>query len=107
MHSTERNRLVSTMTVKRARALGVVLKCGICLALLTLLLVIGNAREKDGVALEAGNGMPHSAAIAILPSAAAHRKEVFDDRRARYAGNATERTLAETAPVASVEAYAP
>ena len=95
------------MTVESARGLGVVVKCGICLALLTLLLVIGSARENDGVTPEAGNGAPHAAAVAMLPSAAAHRKAVFDDRRARLAGNASERTIVETAPVASFEAYAP
>ena len=107
MHSKERQRTVAAMTCESARALGVVVKCSICLALLTLVLVIGSVRENDGATPEAGNGAPHAAAVAMQPSAAAHRKAVFDDRRARLAGNASERTLAETAPAASVEAYAP
>jgi hypothetical protein len=107
MNSTERQRLVSTMADEPTRALGVVLKCGICLALLTLLVVIGGAREKEGAAPEARGSAPHSAAVAKLPSAAAHRKEVFDDRRARFAGNASERNIAGTAPVAHAETYVP
>jgi len=107
MHTTERQRLVSTMAVEPAHAVGVVLKCGICLALLTLLLVIGSARENDEVAPEAVGSAPHAAAPAIVPSAAAHRKAVFDDRRARFAGNASERTLAGMASGAPAEPYAP
>ena len=107
MHTTEHQRLVSTMTVEPAHALGVVLKCGICLALLILLMVIGSARETDGAAPEARGSAPHSAAVAIVPSAAAHRKAVFDDRRARFAGNASDRTLAGAVPVAPAEPYAP
>jgi len=107
MHTTERQQVVSTMAVEPAHAVGVVLKCGICLALLALLLVIGSARENDGVAPEAAGSAPHAAAVAIVPSAAAHRKAVFDDRRARFAGNASDRTLAGAVPVAPAEPYAP
>jgi len=107
MHSRERQRLVSTMTVDRAHALGVVLKCSVCLALLTLLLVIGSAREDDGTAPAAAGSALHAAAVPIVPSAAAHRKAVFDDRRARFAGDAHDRVLAGAVPVAPTEPYAP
>jgi len=107
VNTTERQKLLSTMADTPTRTLGVVLKCGICLALLILLMVIGSARENDGVAPEARGTAPHSAAVAIVPSAAAHRKAVFDERRARFAGNASERTLAGTAPGAPAEPYAP
>jgi len=107
MQTTERKQLVSTMTVEPAHALGVVLKCGVCLALLTLLLVIGSFREDDGTAPEARGGAPHAAAVAGSSGAAAHRKEVFEERRARFAGNASNRTFAGVASVAPAEPYAP
>jgi len=107
MHTTERQQVVSTMTAEPARALGAVLKCGVCLALLTLLLVIGNSREDDGAAPEARGSASQAPAVARLPAAATHRKAVFDDRRARFAGNASDRTLAGAVPVAPAEPYAP
>jgi hypothetical protein len=107
MHTTERQQVVSTMTVEPARALGVVLKCGIYLALLILLMVIGSAREDDGVAPEARGSASQAQAVARLPAAAAHRKAVFDDRRARFENADPERTLAGMAPGAPTEPYAP
>ena len=107
MHTTERQQVVSTMTVEPARALGVVLKCGICLALLILLMVIGSARENDGVAPEVRGSASQAQAVARLPAAAAHRKAVFDDRRARFEDAASQRMLAGVAPVAPSEPYAP
>ncbi len=106
MQTTERQRLISTMTVEPAHAVAAALKCGVCLALLTLLLVIGSTSKYDATASEARRSAP-AAAAARLPSAAAHRKAVFDDRRARFAGNASERTLAGRAQDAPAEAYAP
>ena len=107
MNTTRRQRLVSTMSDEPTYALGVVLKCGICLALLTLLVVIGSTREEDGVASDARGSAPHAMAAAKFGGAAAHRKEVFDERRARFAGNASERSVGKTAPVADAQAYVP
>jgi hypothetical protein len=100
VNMTERQKLLSNMADAPTHAFAVVLKCAVCLALLTLLVVIGSTREKDGVAPEARGSAPHAMSAAKLSGAAAHRKEVFDDRRARFAGNAPERHVAGTAPVA-------
>jgi hypothetical protein len=107
MNTTERQRLLSTMADAPTQALAVVLKCAVCLALLTLLVVVGGNRETDGVAPGARGSAPYAASAAELSGAATHRKEVFDERRARFAGNASERRVAETAPAADVEAHAP
>ena len=107
MHSKERQRLVSTMTVESGRAFGAVLKSGICLALLILLWVIGSAKNDDGVLPLASHSAPETAAVAIVPSAAAYRKEVFDDRRARFAGNASARSFARPESGAHAEPYGP
>jgi hypothetical protein len=107
VNTTERQQLLSNMADAPTYALAVVLKCSVCLALLTLLVVIGSTRGKDGVAPETRGSTLHAMSAARLSSAAAHRKAVFDDRRARFAGNASERTLAGTAPGAPAEPYAP
>ena len=41
MNTTKRKGLVSILSDETAYGLGVVLKCGVCLALMTLLVVIG------------------------------------------------------------------
>jgi hypothetical protein len=107
MHTTERQQVVSTMTVEPARALGVVLKCGVCLALLILLMVIGSAREDDTAAPQVRGSASQAQAVARLPAAAAHRKAVFDDRRARFEDTDSERIVAGMAPGAPAEPYAP
>jgi hypothetical protein len=107
MNTTKRQRLVSTLSDESTRALGVVLKCGICLALLTLLVVIGVSEEKVGVPADALDSVSHAASAAKLSGAAAHRKEVFDERRARFAGSASEHLVAKTAPAADDQAYVP
>jgi hypothetical protein len=107
MNTTKRQRLVSAMSDERTRGLGVVLKCGVCLALLTLLVAIGVGNGTDGDRANARRNVPLAAPAAKLTTAAAHRKEVFDERRARFTGNASERPVDETAAVAPAEAYVP
>jgi hypothetical protein len=107
VNMTERQKLVSNMADAPTHALAVVLKCAVCLVLLTLLVVIGSTREEGGVAPEARGSAPHALSAAKLSGAAAHRKEVFDERRARFAGNAPERHVAGTAPVAGPQPYVP
>ena len=107
MNTTKRKGLVSILSDEPAYGLGVVLKCGVCLALLTLLVVIGVSEGTDGDRANARRTVPHAAPAAKLTAAAAHRKEVFDERRARFAGTASERPVDETASVAPAEAYVP
>ncbi len=90
MQTTERQRLVSTMSVAPTYGLGSVLKCGICLAFLLLLVAIGSAREQAPIAQEARKDAPHSKSAAGMYGAAAHRKEVFDGRRAKLMSKASE-----------------
>jgi len=96
MNATRLQRLASISPDEPARCVGVVVKCGICLAVLTLLVVIGNQQE-GGVGLETRGSAPYAASAARLAGAATHRKEVFDERRARFTGSETDRNVAETA----------
>jgi hypothetical protein len=106
MNTTERQRLASTMSNEPTHALGVVLKCGICLALLTLLVAIGGSWVNDGGATETRDSAPHATSAAKLTGAAAHRKEVFDERRARFDSNVSVGQFAAVTPYAEAKAYA-
>jgi len=83
MHTYERARLMQTMNDERAVRVGTAVKCGACIAFLALLAAIGAA---------GGDVTPkHSAIVerAHTPNpvrAEAHRKAVFDERRARVEG---------------------
>ena len=107
MNSKEREQLVKSHANERAGSpraeapgrkgrwypesashLGLMLKCGVCLALVALLVVIGSGEEKAGTARDGRSDAAHPAAVTKSSTAAAHRKEVFDDRRARFEGNA-------------------
>ena len=107
MQNAERQRLVSTMSHEPAHALASVLKCGICLALLVLLAVIGGYPARDTTPQEARNAMPRSAAATKAFSAEAHRKEVLDERRAKFAGHESDPGAADLALAARVDVVAP
>jgi hypothetical protein len=107
VNTAERKRLVWTTSNEPTHSLEVILKCGVCLALLALLIVIGSAEEQGGVAQEARSSAAHPASVAKSSSAAAHRKEVFDGRRARFEGNASERDIAGPALATHAEVIAP
>jgi hypothetical protein len=87
--------------------LGVVVKCGVCLALLILLAVIGSADEQDWTSQEVHGSAQPSASVAHGSSAAAHRKELFDSRRAKFSGNASGRGFAVRPLAAHADAAAP
>ena len=79
MLTAERQRLILSMPHGSGRALWVVLKCGLCLAALMLLVLVGTAFEQDRVPQEAHKVASHSASRVET-----HRKEVFDGRRADF-----------------------
>ena len=107
VHATERRRLVANLYREPACAVAVVLKCGACLALLILLAVIGAADGKDGIEQDGAHGAPHSAPPVKLSGSAAHRKEIFDGRRARFLANASGRDVASRSVVSHVDMRAP
>jgi hypothetical protein len=106
MNSMERQRLVSTLSDEPAHALGVVLKCCIGLFLLTLLVAIGGGWGNDGTATVSRGDSQHAEAASHPGNAAAHRREVFDERRARFESKASADQYAAVAPFAEANAYA-
>ena len=90
MHSTERQMLVSSMSAESGPSFGVLVISGICFALLSLM-AVADAVEKGAAVPQARSTPPQSASAAILPSAAVHRKTVFDDRRVKFMSTASER----------------
>ena len=61
------------------------MKCGAALAVLTLLAVIGNSGSDTGVPAAAGTVGP-AASVQSRGPAAAHRRQVFAERRAAWQG---------------------
>jgi hypothetical protein len=85
MQASELERLMQTMNDERAVRVGAAVKCGACLAFLALLAAIG-AGAGDG---NAASRQAAYAAAAHAPNpvrAEAHRKAIFDERRARFEG---------------------
>ena len=93
--TSERQRLCSTMANEPARTLGAVLKCGICIAMVTLLILIGSSGEQEDAAKSASVQALHQQWAARASSAAAHRKEVLEARRTRFAGSDSAQAAAE------------
>ena len=90
MQNAERNRLVRNAS-GASTAAGVVIKCCIGLGIVTLLALMGAETPGDNAV------MPDASQIArAMPaaqddsSAAAHRKRIFDERRARADGLANQ-----------------
>jgi hypothetical protein len=95
MQASERERLMQSMNDKRAVRVGAAVKSGACLAFLALLAVNG-AGAPDG---DAASQQTASAAAAHAPNpvrAEAHRKAVFDERRARFDGTPHSLAIAPT-----------
>ena len=106
MLTSERERLVSTMSHEPASALGIVVKYGGCVALAALLIVAA-VRGNEDVAGDARASASYSEPAAKASTAAAHRKEVFDARRARFAAKASGLDAAGITPITRAEAFAP
>jgi len=107
MQTTERQHLIETMSQPPMRPLAAVLKCVACLAFLFLLVIIGNSRDDAALGERA-----RPAAARVSPSgqasdAEAHRKELFDTRRARFTGHPPEGDVADSTKVTPAAAAEP
>jgi hypothetical protein len=102
MHSKERQQLVEFYSRearrslappergsnKSASLLALMLKCAACVAVVTLLLVIGNGEYQAPIAVDGRSDPARKATTVNTPSrTAADRKELFDARRARFEGH--------------------
>lgn len=83
-----------------------VLKAGVCVGFIALLAWIG-AGDRSGQAPAAITGAQSAAAAAVGDRAATHRKQVFDERRARFDGAAHAKVARGEASVARTEVLAP
>ena len=87
MQTTRRDRLMRTNCNEPAHAVATVVKCGACIAFLALLTVIGfstGSREAVNPITTTAGRESTSAKVGVR--AEAHRKQVFDERRARLEG---------------------
>ena len=62
-------------------------KCAACVAVVTLLVVVGNGEHKAGMAGDVRSDAAQRATFNTPSRAAADRKEIFDARRARFEAN--------------------
>ena len=108
MHAAERQRLMRTMSGEPMCAVGTAMKCAAGLAFLILLAAIGASADGIGSAVPEASSVGRATASAAHDGAsAAHRKLVFEERRASaerttslsvFAGPASERTSENAAP---------
>ena len=122
MHSKERQQLVESYSREASRSPAsagrgsnkprslpaLMLKCAACVAVATLLVVIGNREYGAGIVVDGPRDPARHATVNISSRAAADRKELFDARRARFQGDDAipgRRIAAVAAPLdpASVE----
>jgi hypothetical protein len=98
MHAAERQRLTRTMSGEPMCAVGTAMKCAAGLAFLILLAAIGARADGNGSAVPEAPGAGRATASAAKGSAsAAHRKLVFEERRARLEHTAPLSVLASPA----------
>ena len=92
--SIERRRLLQAMNAEPAHAWMVLAKCAAGLAVIVLLAAIGASERLDYGA--AGN-VAAAVTLHARQSAQEHRKQVFDDRRARFERGAGRHSIAREA----------
>ena len=98
MQTTRRERLMRMTFDESAYGFAAMAKCVVCIGLLALLTVIGFGASADDAAtagaLSAGRG---NTVAHVAVRAEAHRKQVFDERRARFERSDTQLSTAATA----------
>ena len=99
--SKQRRRLLQEMESEPFRTWAVLAKCAGGLAVIVLIAVIGAGSTDDPEAISrAKDAAPHAS-----QPAQQHRKQVFDERRARFAGashNIASETSQRAAPLSSM-----
>ena len=94
----ECKRLMKTMNDEPASAWMVLARCAVGLTVIVLIAVIGYSEHADrGASLAAATAVAASAADSADARAQEHSKQVFDERRQRFQGNAEGHTVASEA----------
>lgn len=92
MQTTRRERLMRMASDEPAHGVATTVKCGACIGLLALLSVIGfGTGVNDAASPVAASTARNDASAHVGIRAEAHRKQVFDERRARFDGAAPAR----------------
>lgn len=74
-------------------------KCGVCFALIALLAVMAfDASDDAAVAPAAAVAGARSVSPGVGDRPAAHRRQIFDERRARFEGAASARVASDPPP---------
>ena len=108
MQAAERERLNRTMSGVSANTVGAVVKGGVCLGVLALLALIGSSVNDNGTVAAGVSGADRGTASARdNVRATAHRKLVFDERRARFEGHTSAPPAPEPARDGRVSIIAP
>jgi hypothetical protein len=91
--SSERKQLMESMYQERVNAAVILAKCAAGLAIIVLLvtMVASDGRVMEG---PAATGATPSRAAAAGVRTEEHRKQVFDERRQRFQGDAEQRSVA-------------
>lgn len=89
MQTTRHERLMRMTSDESAYGVATVVKCGACIGFLALLTVIGfSTSVNDAATPVATSAVRDNASAQVGIRAEAHRKQVFDERRARFEGTA-------------------
>ena len=83
MHSAERATIMRAMSAEPLSTAAAAMRCGAALAILALLAVIGSSADDEVAPLAIDSARPAMAAPTGGVSAA-HRRQVFEERRTRW-----------------------
>jgi hypothetical protein len=90
MQRAESERLSRSMGDLPTGPVRVVVGCGVCLGVLTLAVMVGSGTVDDTAATCAPGADRSTVSAREDIRAAAHRKRLFDERRARFDGHAAD-----------------
>lgn len=88
MQAAESERLRQSMGDSSTNPVRAVARCGVCLGFLTLAVVVGSGTVDDASVPRTPSPDRSTASSRDDIRAAAHRKRLFDERRARFDGHA-------------------
>jgi hypothetical protein len=108
MNTVKRNELIRNAYGKSAMPAAAIAKCGVCVAFVALFAWIGAGPGEDAAVASAGRAPEGGAAAAVVGDrAAAHRKQVFDERRARFDGFTSANVAIASLPGGHADFVAP
>lgn len=90
MQAAEGERLTRSMGDLSTSPVRVVVRCGACLGFLSLLVIVGSGTGDDAAAPRTPSADRSTVSARDDVRAAAHRKQLFDERRARFDGHAAD-----------------